>query len=146
VSDRFTLDVDTTALLAAIEALPDVVLAYLKPAAKITADNICREAKARLQRQLGPEATGATVRGIHVEETRGKELDGYVVLGYDADTPHARGPVDQWLEFGTQSMTAREFLFASARLEEGAHDRRARAAVQDAIDAQGLGDTSQAAA
>ena len=37
-------------------------------------------------------------------------------------------------------MTAQPFLFASARLEEGAHDRRAREAVQAAIDETGLGD------
>jgi len=140
MADNFTIDVDTADLLAALDAMPDAVLRHLKPAAKITADNICREAKARLQRQLGPNATGATVRGIHVEETRDDERAGYVVLGYDAVTPHPHGPVDHWLEFGTRFMTARPFLFASARLEESAHDRRSHEAIQDAIDEQGLGD------
>jgi len=37
-------------------------------------------------------------------------------------------------------MTAKPFLFVSARLEEGAHDRRAREAVQAAIDEKGLGE------
>jgi len=145
MAEDFTITVDDAALLAALDAIPEAVLAYLKPAAKVTADNICREAKLRLERQLGPNATGATVRGIHVEPTRDDERAGYVVLGYDANIPHDGGPVDQWLEFGTQYMAARPFLFASARLEEGAHDRRSHEAIQDAIDAQGLGDEAVAA-
>ena len=40
-----TIDVDTEALLRAIDAMPDAVLAFLKPAAKTTADNIADEAQ-----------------------------------------------------------------------------------------------------
>lgn len=127
-SDRMTIDVDDAALLAAIDETPDAVHARLKPAAKITADNIATEARARVRRR-----TGQTGAAITVDEAyRG---DGYVVY-----IGGGRTPIGRYLEYGTRFMNARPFLFASARLEEGAHDRRAREAVQDAIHEKGLGD------
>lgn len=128
MADSFTVTVDDAALLVALAAIPAAVLAHLKPVAKITADNIAREAKGRVARR-----TGATGEAITVEETRNG--DGYVVF-----VGHKRGHIGQFLEFGTKFMTARPFLFASARLEEGPHDRRSRAAVQAAIDEMGLGE------
>ena len=126
-----TIDVDTEALLRAIDAMPDAVMAFLKPASKTTADNIANEARGRVARR-----TGATGDAITVEEAHSG--DGYVVYVANAaeDWPH----LDIGLEFGTKFMTERPFLIVSARLEEGAHDRRARAAVQAAIDARGFGD------
>jgi len=128
VSDRMTIDVDTGPLLAALAAIPKAVLRHLKPAAKISADRIAVEARARVRRR-----TGKTGDAITVEETRNGE--GYVVF-VGGDRQH----IGSWNEFGTKFMTAQPFLFASARLEEGAHDRRAREAVQAAIDETGLGD------
>jgi HK97 gp10 family phage protein len=123
-----TIDVDTTALVAALDAIPAAVHAQLKAAAKVTADNIATEARARVKRR-----TGQTGDAITVEETHNG--DGYVVYVGDG-----RQHIGSYLEFGTKFMTAKPFLFASARLEEAAHDRRAREAVQAAIDEKGLGD------
>jgi len=124
-----TLNVDTTALLAALDAIPDAVLAHLKPESKITADNVAAEAARRVQRR-----TGKTGDAITVEETHNG--DGYVVF-----VGNGRGHVGRYLEFGTRGHAhAHPFLFVSARLEEGPNLRRARLAIQDAIDEKGLGD------
>lgn len=128
MADSFTVTVDTTALFAALDAIPAAVHAHLKAAAKVTATNIAREAKARIRRR-----TGKTGDAITVEETHNG--DGYVIF-----TGNGRQHIAHFLEFGTKFMTAKPFLFASARLEEGAHDRRSREAVQAAIDAKGLGE------
>lgn len=125
--DHFTITVDTTALLAALAAIPDAIAAHLKLAAKITADHIATEAKVRVRRR-----TGQTGEAITVEETH--TGDGYVIF-----VGEGRQHIGSYLEFGTKYMTAKPFLFASARLEEGAHDQRAREAIQAAIDEQGLG-------
>lgn len=134
MSDALIIEVDTTALFAAMDAIPDAVHAYLKAAAKVTADKISSEAHARIRRR-----TGETAEKITVEETHSG--DGYVVFVGDPRTHIA-----SFLEFGTKFMTAKPFLFVSAQLEEGAHDRRSRDAVQAAIDAQGLGDALGVAA
>jgi len=126
--DSFTITVDMAPLLAALAAIPEAVHAHLKAAAKVTADHIAAEARARVRRR-----TGQTGDAITVEETHSG--DGYVIY-----TGNGRQHIASFLEFGTKFMTAKPFLFVSARLEEGAHDRRARDAVQAAIDEQGLGD------
>lgn len=128
MADSFTVDVDTTELLAALDAIPAAVHAYLKAAAKVTADRIAAEAKERIRRR-----TGRTGDAITVEEAHSG--DGYVIF-----TGNGRQHIAHFLEFGTKFMTAKPFLFASARLEEPAHDRRCREAVQAAIDAKGLGE------
>jgi HK97 gp10 family phage protein len=128
MADRMTIDVDATELLAALAALPEAVHAHLKAAAKVTAEAIATEARARVKRR-----TGQTGDAITVEETHNG--DGYVIY-----VGNGRQHIGSFLEFGTKYMTAKPFLFASARLEEGAHDRRARDAVQAAIDEKGLGD------
>jgi hypothetical protein len=138
-----TVDVETAALFAAMDALGDAADAYVKPESKVTADNIVREARGRVARR-----TGVTATMIHAEETHDKK--GYVVLAWDVNVErglHDSGNNDQvnfgvprWLEFGTQFMTAHPYLFASGRLEEGGHLRRVAGALQDAIDSKGLGD------
>jgi hypothetical protein len=122
-----TIDVDTAPLLAALAAIPEAVHAHLKAAAKITAEAIATEARARVRRR-----TGQTGEAITVEETHSG--DGYIVF-----VGAGRQHIGSYLEFGTKFMSPSPFLFASARLEEGAHDRRAREAVQTAIDEKGLG-------
>jgi hypothetical protein len=101
---------------------------HLKAAAKVTADHIQTEGRARIRRR-----TGQTGEKITVEEARSR--DGYVIFVGDPRTH-----IGSFNEFGTKFMTAKPFLFVSARLEEGAHDRRSRDAVQAAIDEIGLGD------
>lgn len=131
MADKFTIEVDTRELLAALDAIPAAVLAYLKEAAKITADNIAREAKGRVARRTGKTGDAITVEKSH-------DGTGYVVFVANAaaDWPN----LDIGLEFGTRYMSPRPFLHVSARLEEGGHDRRSREAIQRAIDAKGLGE------
>jgi len=129
VADSLTITVDTTALFAALDALGESARAAVKGAAKITADAIAREAGARI-----PRATGKTAEGITVEETHNG--DGYVVYVKSPRMPN----LPLWLEFGTKYMTARPYLFSSARLEEGPHLMRVADALQAAINAKGLGD------
>jgi hypothetical protein len=121
-----TVTVDNAALLKALGVIPDGVMAYLKPASKITADNIQREARSRIKRR-----TGQTAEAITVVET----LTGYIVF-----VGGRRAHIGRFLEKGTKFMAARPFLFVSARLEQSGHDRRALDAVRAAIAAEGLGD------
>ena len=123
-----TIDVDTSALLAAFDRIPDLVAKHVTVAAKVTADAIKSEALGRVARR-----TGTTASGITVDTARAGV--GYVVFVDHPDNPGLPG----WLEFGTKHMTAQPFLFVSARLEEGAHDRRMRDAIRDAIAEGGLG-------
>ena len=128
MSDTFTIDVETTALFAAIDEIPEAVQRHLKAAAKVTADRIATEARGRIRRR-----TGQTGEAITVAETYNG--DGYVIY-----VGNKRQHIGSFLETGTKFMSPKPFLFVSARLEEGAHDRRAREAVQAAIDEKGLGD------
>lgn len=122
------IDVDSRALFAAMDAVVADVEVRLKTNSKVTADRIASEAASRVKRRTGQTGDAITVAETH-------NGDGYVVyVGGD------RHHVGIMLEFGTKFMTAKPFLFASARLEEASHDRRARQAVQDAIDEKGLGD------
>lgn len=136
------VDVETKGLIAALDSLGASVLKHTKAAARVTAERIVAGARARVRRR-----TGRTAAGITAEETY--DGTGYVVLPFNAaferaliesgnDQQPANLPL--WLEFGTKKMTAKPFFFAAARVEVGAHDRRMRAAIQDAIDEKGLGD------
>jgi hypothetical protein len=127
VSTESGIQVDNTAVLAALDAIPDAVRAHLKPESKVTADNIAAEAARRIRRR-----TGQTGDAITVEETNNG--DGYVVF-----VGGGRGHIGRYLAWGTTFMKGDDFLFASARLEEGANLRRAVLAIQDAIDEKGLG-------
>ncbi len=128
MSDSLRLEIDDTALVAALDAIPEAVHAHLKRASHVTADRIATEARARIRRR-----TGKTGDAITVEETHNG--DGYVVF-----VGGGRTHIGRFNEFSTQFMRAQPFLFASARLEAGAAFRRSADAVQAAIDAQGLGD------
>lgn len=128
MADSFTIDVDHTELFAAMDAIPEAVHRHLNMAAAFTADRIASEARGRVKRR-----TGRTGQAITVDEAHSG--DGYVI--YVADP---RTHIGSFNEFGTKFMSAQPFLFVSARLEEGAHDRRAREAVQNAINETGLGD------
>lgn len=128
MADHLSVVVDNSQLLAALTQIPEGVHAHLKAAAKVTADAIAAEARARIRRR-----TGKTGDAITVEETRSG--DGYVIF-----VGAGRQHIGSFLEFGTKFMPAKPWLFASARLEEAAHNRRASDAVQAAITEQGLGD------
>lgn len=128
MADSVTFEMDTTDFFAAIDAAPEVVARQLKRVAKVTADHIDAEATGRVRRR-----TGKTAEKIVVAEAyRG---DGYVVY-----VARPRTFIGRFNEFGTKFMTARPFLFVSARLEEGNHLKRSVDAVQDALNETGLGD------
>lgn len=164
MADGVRVTVDDSALLAALERVGVAAERYTKAAAKITADNVQREAKARVARR-----TGLTAQGILVREDYDRV--GYVVVTSDVlaerrtmqqgmamgmrphramkwagrryyQEPH----VGLWLERGTiqgkprsHTAAARPFFFPASELEQGAHGRRMREAIQQAIDAEGLG-------
>lgn len=139
-SDAFIVEMDTAAVLAALDRLGADAAIVVKRASGETANAIVREAFARLERQLGPEATGKTARGIQMKDDR--DGGGYIVQS--ARDPFPMLPV--WLEKGTKRgggthpNVARPYFYASAMLEEGPHRRRLEEALQSAIDNVGLGD------
>lgn len=124
-----TIDVDPKPVLAAIDRFAKDLEPKLLAPAKETAENIVREAEARVARR-----TGKTAEGIGLEVARIGV--GYVVFDDNPDMPGLPG----WLEFGTLKMRRREYFFSSARLEEAAHERRMVQAVTDTIQESGLGD------
>lgn len=159
--DGITADMDDSALRAALAALGPSAQELVNAASHVTATAIEREATMRLRRQLGPHATGATEAGITSRPA--DNGNGYVVLSaraHDAFSLHRSSRngrtwtqkvtvsnVPRWIDKGTKrgkprshTEPARPFFFISAQLEEGAHARRIAEALQDAINAQGLGD------
>lgn len=127
MADLFTVDVDVSGLLAALDRLGAIAEAYTSAAARVTAGNVAREARNRVARR-----TGTTAEGIGVVEDDGA----YLVQTYRQQFPS----LPAWLEYGTKHMSARPFFRPSAQLEEGPHLRRIAHAVQSAIDDAGLGD------
>lgn len=160
---RFTLD--DTALLAALERLGSSVERYTKPAAKVTAQNVQREAKARVARRTGLTAEGIVMREdyagvgyvVVTSDVIAEKRDASARVAAGGMRPHAaykwasrayyQAPhVGLWLEQGTlqgkpRSHTAapRPFFDVAAEVEQAAHGRRMRDAIQQAIDAEGLG-------
>lgn len=129
------IDADASEVLAAMDRLGDRVASHVKAAAKVTADAIAKETRARIPRRAGgPTYSRHTAEGVTVEEAHSG--DGYVVFIAQPDMAGLPG----WLEFGTKYMPPRPALFASATLERGSHDRRIVEAVNDAIEGVGLGD------
>lgn len=141
MADGLTIEMDTTALVAALTKLGAAAQPFINAACQETANALVREMKARLQRQLGPNATGQTVAGI---ETRpAYDGNGFVVIADNARMPN----LPLWLEKGTKKGRKRShassplnFFYVSCQLEEGPHLRRITAAVTEAIAASGLGD------
>ena len=143
MADGLRIDIDTTALLRALDRVEATIVdRHTKPACRVTAERIQAGARARVARR-----TGRTATGISVEESR--DGQGYVVLPFDSafETALLQSGNNQqpenlpyWLEFGTKKMRKRPYFFAAVELERGPHDRRIRDAVQDAFDEAGLGD------
>lgn len=134
--DSLTITLDPTEVLAKLEGvrLTTALKPFIKVASRVSADNIAREAKARLSRQLSGTSTGQTVEGIRVRADRSGW--GWVVLSGNAREPM----LPHWLERGTRKMRARPFFDSSARLEETAHRGRIDAAIHAGLSEYGLGD------
>lgn len=120
------MDIDTAPLLRDIAALPERMRVRFMRASRETAEALEREMKARLQRQLSPAATGATVESI--SHRIAHDGNGYVVL--TERNPYPNLPL--WLEKGTQPgkrknfarTQRRPFFYASVELEAPGHRRR----------------------
>lgn len=134
--NSFTVDIDGAAMREALEgeSLKAVIKTFIKVASRTSADNIAREAAARLQRQLSGTSSGRTVAGIEVISDR-------TGWGWVVDAGNVAQPMlDRWLENSTKNMRARPFFYDSARLEAGAHTERIRTAIQAALSEYGLGE------
>jgi hypothetical protein len=121
------------------ETLTTALKPFVKVASRISADNVCAEAKARLQRQLSGTSTGVTVENISVKSDRTGW--GWIVDAGNPVTPM----LDRWLEGRGHSgfknpLRHKPFFWASATLEESAHRARIHAAVQAALSQYGLGE------
>lgn len=125
--------VDASELLRALERIPASVQVYTKRAAEVTANRIVSDARTRLAGQLSKDATGKTVAGITMDEL--PDGTGYIVTSERQPMPS----VPLWLDKGTVHMAARPFFDVSAQIETGPNERRMVDAVQQAIDAEGLG-------
>jgi len=141
MSDSFTIEVDAGGVEAAINRLGEVAQPFVNAASAVTAGAMATEMRARLQRQLGPDATGKTVAGIVAKPAY--DGNGYVVIAEREPFPN----LPLWLEKGTKkgkpgshTQPAKPYFYSSALLFVGAHQDRIALALQAAIDAQGLGD------
>jgi hypothetical protein len=126
MADQLTIDVDASTLLAQLDRLDDAIGERLKAVARVTAEAVRDEARARLARQTA--GTGKTAEAFTIDEIPG----GYRV--YVGEVSGRARNVPYWLEEGTVKMRKRPFMRDAARLEEGPHMRRVAAAVQDALD------------
>lgn len=146
--DGIEVEVNADALIAAIQRLGNARAdAAVDRASLVTANNIVREARSRLERQLGPDATGKTTAGIQIERA---DRGGYIV-GSRRD-PFPNLPL--WIEKGTKkgtritrgvarsggNMKARPYFYDSAELEEQPHLQRVSDELQAEFDAEGLGE------
>lgn len=159
MSDSIRYEIESDTISPALLALPSAAQAAVNRAAEQSARSIQREAHARLKRQLGPNATGATLEGLTVRPAF--DRNGWIVLserehvsislhtmsrsGRMHTQAVTQSNVPLWLEKGTKrgrgthANPARPYFYVSALLEEGAHLRRVEAALQETFDSAGLG-------
>lgn len=136
------IDIDVDGVIAALNGLGDAAKPYINTAAQETGESIVREARARLKRQVGPQATGKTEQSIVTRPAY--DGNGFIVIVEREPFPE----LPLWLEKGTKPgkrpnrarTHARPFFYVSAELEEGPHFRRIEGALQDAIAEKGLGE------
>lgn len=136
----FSIDVDVAPVVQALRAFDAGLQARINAASAVTAKNIQREARSRLQRQISPGHT-RSVNSLLAEPAR--DGNGWIVL---YDNPEMQN-LGLWLEKGTKagkrhnfaSTQARPYFYSSAELEVDAHARRIEDAIADAATATGLG-------
>lgn len=134
MADNITATVDASGLLEGLRQLGDTALKYTKPASRVTANNIEREAQGRVRR-----ATGDTAKGIQVFEMHNGE--GYVVVSNNRRMPN----LPLWIEAGikrgkprSHDEPASPYFWPAVKLESSPHDRRISQAVADGIRAEGF--------
>lgn len=133
MADLITLTVDTKAIDDAFARVPDVARDRCLDAAEVSAQNVTVEAVSRVARRTGQ--TAQSIRYAPLPE-QDDDIPGFMVFVDRPDKPF----LAYWLEFGTQYMTARPFLFASAFLEADPHRRRIEDAIDESIAIVGLGE------
>ena len=140
MADGWSVEVDTSALIAELNTLGDFAQPYVNEASHQSADSIVREASSRLAGKLSGNSTGETLAGI--QDRPAYDGNGWVVISDNARMPN----LPLWLELGTKrhkagghSQPALAYFYSAVQLEEGPHLRRIEQAVTDAIEAKGLG-------
>lgn len=146
-----TIDVDASAVDAALAALPAALEARTNAACQQTAVAIVREAQSRLGRQLKGTSVATkdrpdlgqhlTLSGIHAQPAY--DGHGWVVLSDREPFPN----VPLWLEKGTRAgqranvaRTAPEkYFYPAITLELGSFEQRLLTAMADAASDVGLG-------
>ncbi len=128
------------AVTPALAVVADALSVRLDAVCHATADSAAREMRARLGRQLGPNASGQTVAGIEV--VRAYDGNGWVVLSDNARMPN----LPLWIEKGTHAgkpgshaSAARPYFYQSIQLVSGPHEQRIHDAMTDGLAEQGLG-------
>jgi hypothetical protein len=141
MADGFTIDVDPSAVVAALTSLGAAAQPYINTASEATGAAFVTEAQARLARKLGPNATGETVAGIQAFPAH--DGNGTIVVSGRAWMPN----LPLWLEKGTKkgkagshSSPALAYFYSTQQLMEAPHLRRIEAALLQAIADRGLGD------
>lgn len=134
MDDFIRFDMQSQAVERLMREFPDELERRLLPEGKRTAERVAREAQNRLDRALGPDATGKTAAGIQVEESR--DGRGYVVVARRS----GERLLPRWLDKGTRHMDARLFFDDAGRLEEGPYLRRVTTIIGDLIAEKGLGE------
>lgn len=140
MADAIVFEFDMAPLEAKLLALGDLAQPYVNEASAVTAQAGAAEARARLARQVGPDATGRTEAGITARPAY--DGNGWVILVERDPFPN----LPLWIEKGTKagepgSHTAapRPFFYPAVALEVPAHERRLAEALARCFAAQGLG-------
>jgi hypothetical protein len=139
VADGIFATLEDEAIRTVLDGLGASAQPFIAAASKETADRIVVEAQARLRRQLGPGASGQTEANIAARPAF--DRNGFIVISEREPLPN----LPLWLEKGTKkgkgmhANYARPYFYVSAELEAGAHYRRIGEAIQQAIEAKGLG-------
>jgi hypothetical protein len=141
MADGVTVEVDTAAVIAALLSLGDAAQPYINTASEATAAAFVTEARSRLQRKLGPLATGETVAGIQAFPAH--DGNGTIVVSGREWMPN----LPLWLEKGTKkgkagshSSPALAYFYSTQQLMEAPHLRRVAEALQQAIADRGWGE------
>lgn len=140
MADGWSVEVDSSALIADLNTLGDFAQPYVNDASHQSADSIVREASARLARKLSGNSTGETLAGI--QDRPAYDGNGWVVISDNSRMPN----LPLWLEKGTKRHKARghdqaalAYFYSAVQLEEGPHLRRIENALAAAFEAKGLG-------
>jgi hypothetical protein len=149
VADFIGFELDAEDVSRALAGFPDVAQRHLSAVARRTAERIAAEAKRRLSRQLGPNATGRTEAGIGVyadEQSNPLVFQVVSVRPLQGDEEHSKFAVPRFIEAGTKKRKKgshdspeRPFFAVSAELEQAAYLRAIGDALNDAANESGLG-------